>query len=76
MSRIQREIANCELIDSGLTPIDAEDANKLRAEHLMADPQETEAAQTVTETPVKAEEAEVKKKAPRQKRAVKAEPKR
>jgi hypothetical protein len=59
-------------IDSVVAPINAEDRNKPQAEHLMADPQETESTQILTEAPAP---AEVKKRTPRAKKA-KAEPKR
>ncbi|WP_315928402.1 transposase [Mesorhizobium sp. SP-1A] len=65
-----------QLIDSDGTPIDAGDGNKSHAEHLMADPQEAESTQTMTDVPAKAEAAETKKKAPRTRRAAKAQPKR
>ena len=61
------ELPNRELIDSKVTPIDAEDGYKRRAEHLMADLKEAESPQTsgeaVGETPV------TQKKAPRPKTA-------
>lgn len=66
------EQSNRQLIDSDVSPIDAEDENKPRAEHLMADPEDTEAAQTTTEAPAK---AEVKKRTLRPKKTA-TEPKR
>jgi hypothetical protein len=72
----ENEMPKHLIIDSDVPPIDAEDGNKHQREYLMAEPQETEAAQTVTETPAKIETAEVKKKAPRQKRVAKVQPKR
>lgn len=66
------ELPNPPLIDSIVAPINAEDGNKPQAEHLMADPQETESTQISTEAPAP---AEVKKRTPRAKKA-KAEPKR
>lgn len=63
---------NRQLIDSDVSPIDAEDKNKPRAEHLMADPEDAEAAQATIEAPVK---VEVKKRTPRPKKAT-SEPKR
>lgn len=70
------EVPDRQLIDSDMAPGDAVDGNKHQREYLMAEPQETEAAQSVTETPAKVETAEVKKKAPRQKRVAKVQPKR
>lgn len=58
-----------QLIDSHLTPIDAGDGYKPRAEHLMADPQEAEPAQIAAEAPTEAGASEVKKKVPRPKKA-------
>lgn len=69
-----REMPNPQLIDSNVTPVDAESGNKPQVEHLMPDPQETETAQSVTEAPAKAEPAEAKKKAARPKRAAQARP--
>lgn len=58
-----------QLIDSHVTPIDAGDGYKLRAEHLMADPQEAKPVQIAAEAPAEAGASEVKKKAPRPKKA-------
>jgi hypothetical protein len=58
-----------QLIDSEVTPIDAGDGYKPRAEHLMADPQEAEQVQIAAEAPAEAGASEVKKKAPRPKKA-------
>ena len=64
------------LVDSNPAHPDADDGNKPQMEHPMADPQQTEASQAVTEAPAKAEPVEARKKAPRQKPAAKAQPKR
>lgn len=69
-----REMPNPQLIDSNVTPIDAENENKPQVEHLMPDPQETETALSVTEAPASAGPAEAKKKAARPKRAAQARP--
>jgi hypothetical protein len=71
----KREInlSDRQLIDSHVTPIDAEDGYNPRVEHLMADPQEAEPVQIINEAPAKAETPGVKKKAPRPK-AAKARP--
>jgi hypothetical protein len=58
-----------QLIDSHVTPVDVGDGYKPRAEHLMADPQEAEPVQIATEAPTEAGVSEVKKKAPRPKKA-------
>ncbi|MHA6688032.1 transposase [Mesorhizobium sp. A556] len=58
-----------QLIDSHVTPIDAGDGYKTRAEHLMADPQETGPVQTTSEAPAEAGASDLKKKAPRPKKA-------
>jgi hypothetical protein len=68
------ELPDRPIIDSDVTHIDAEDANKSRAEHLMADPQEVETTPTTPETPAKAETSEAKKKAPRTRKVAKAQP--
>nr|WP_278555408.1 transposase [Brucella anthropi] len=70
------EPPNPPLIDSVVAPINAEDRNKPQAEHLMADPQEAGSEQISTEAPAKAEIAEAKKKAPRPRKAARAQPKR
>lgn len=58
-----------QLIDSEMTPVDAGDGYKSRAEHLMADPQEAEPSQIAAEAPAEAGASVVKKKAPRPKKA-------
>lgn len=70
------ELPDSQLIDSDVTPSDAVDGDKHRAEYLMPDPQETGSEQISTEAPAKAEMAEAKKKAPRPRKAAKAQPKR
>lgn len=57
-----------EPVDSSIRPIDAEDGDKSRAEHIMANSQETETVQT-TVAPAKVEAPEAKKKVPRAKKA-------
>jgi len=64
-----------QLIDSSIIPVDVELRQQPRAEHLMADPNEAESVQIGAEVAAKAETDEVKKKAPRPKKA-KAQPKR
>jgi hypothetical protein len=64
------------LVDSNPAHRDADEGHKPQVEHLMVDPQQTEASQAVTEAPAKAEPVEAKKKGPRQKPAAKAQPKR
>ncbi|MDN5925699.1 MAG: transposase [Hyphomicrobiales bacterium] len=63
-----------QLIDSGIIPVDVEFGQQPRAEHLMADPNEAESVQIGAEVAAKAETNEVKKRAPRPKKA-KAQPK-
>jgi hypothetical protein len=77
----ERESRNTQLpdrrvVDSHPAPTNADDGNKLQVEHPIADPQQTEAGQAMTETPAKAEPVEAKKRAPRQKPAAKEQPKR
>jgi hypothetical protein len=69
------EPKNFQLIDSDATANKAEDGNQ-QAEHLMADPQETESTQTLTAEPAKGDAVEAKAKAPRTRKTAKAQPKR
>ena len=70
------EPSDRQLIDSDVTPSDAIDGNKHRAEYLMAEPQEAGSEQISTEAPAKAEIAEAKKKAPWPRNAAKGQAKR
>jgi hypothetical protein len=69
------EPKNFQLIDSDARANNAEDDNQ-QAEHLMADPQETESTQTLTAEPAKGDVVEAKAKAPRTRKTAKAQPKR
>lgn len=70
------QLPDRRLVDSNPSHHDADDGNKPRVELPMADLQQTETKQAVTEAPAKAEPAEAKKKAPRQKKTAMAPPKR
>ncbi|MEO9340884.1 transposase [Mesorhizobium sp. SB112] len=74
---VTEEIAlpNRKLIDSKMTPIDAENSFKPQVEHLMADLKEAEPAQTNTDASTTGGTPVTKKSAPRPKTA-KAQPKR
>lgn len=58
------ELSSRQLIDSDMSPIDAEDGYKPRTEHLMADLKDAESAQTPTEAPATGAAVGTKKKAP------------
>jgi hypothetical protein len=60
-------LPNHNLIDSKITPIDAENTFKPRAEHLMIDLKEAESAQTQNATSATGETVVTKKNAPRSK---------
>jgi hypothetical protein len=62
------QLPDRRLVDSNPAHPDADDGNKPQVELPMADLQQTEASQPLTEVPAKAEPVETKKKAPRQKR--------
>ncbi|RWQ62412.1 hypothetical protein [Mesorhizobium sp.] len=62
------QLPNSEPVDSSIRPIDAEDGDKSRAEHIMANSQEAETVQT-TAASAKVEAPEAKKKVPRAKKA-------
>ena len=69
------ELSSRQLIDSHMSPVDAEDEYKPRTEQLMADLKETDSAQTSTGAPATGAAAVTKKKAPQPKAAI-ARPKR
>lgn len=63
------ELPNRPLVDSNVVALDAEHMHRPRAEHLMANPLDTESVETATEPAAKVETAESKRKAPRSRKA-------